>query len=59
MWTAYTNIDTAEGIKAVKDVFLQYPDTKRPDEELLQLLDIYLTRNKFKFNNINNIIINN
>lgn len=51
MDSLYTNIDTTEGIKAVKDIFLQYPHTKRPDEELLQLLEINLTRNDFEFNN--------
>lgn len=43
----YTNIETAEAIKAVKDIFSRYPDAKRPDKEILLLLDINLTRNDF------------
>lgn len=46
----YTNIDTAEGIQAVKNLFRRYPDKKRPEKELLQLLEINLTRNDFEFN---------
>lgn len=45
----YTNIDIDAGISAVKKMFLRYPDPKRPDEELLQLLDINLRRNDFMF----------
>lgn len=47
----YTNIDIPNGIKAVKNIFAKYPDPKRPDAELLQLLEINLTRNDFVFNN--------
>lgn len=46
----YTNIPIQAGINCVKKVFEKYPDPKRPDEELLQLLDINLTRNDFMFN---------
>ena len=52
-WTQialYTNIDIAEGLQAVKNVFCKYTDITRPDKELLQLLDINLTRNDFEFN---------
>ncbi|XP_024120271.1 uncharacterized protein LOC112141375, partial [Oryzias melastigma] len=45
----YTNIDIEEGIQAVKRIFLKYPDSKRPDKELLQLLEINLKRNDFQF----------
>ena len=45
----YTNIDTLQGISAVKNIFLKYPDSKRPDKEILQLLEINLTRNDFEF----------
>lgn len=45
----YTNIDIPSGIKAVKKAFAKYPDPKRPDTELLQLLEINLTRNDFVF----------
>lgn len=46
----YTNIDIDAGLSAVKDIFRRYPDPKRPEEELLQLLDINLRRNDFVFN---------
>lgn len=46
----YTNIDIQEGIQVIKDVFFRFPDKKRPDKELLQLLEINLTRNDFEFN---------
>lgn len=45
----YTNIDISEGIQAVKNIFRKYPDKKRPEKELLQLLDINLRRNDFEF----------
>lgn len=45
----YTNIDIEAGIAAVKKIFARYPDPKRPDEELIQLLDINLKRNDFIF----------
>ena len=45
----YTNIDIQAGLNAVKKVFEKFPDPKRPDEELLQLLEINLTRNDFVF----------
>lgn len=45
----YTNIDIQAGLNAVKKMFEKYPDPKRPDEELLQLLEINLTRNDFVF----------
>lgn len=46
----YTNIVTTEGMRAVKRAFLKHPDPKRPDEEILKLLFINLTRNDFEFN---------
>lgn len=46
----YTNIDIQSGISSVKKCFEKYPDPKRPDEELLQLLEINLTKNDFVFN---------
>lgn len=45
----YTNIPIQAGIACVKKVFEKFPDSKRPDEELLKLLDINLTRNDFMF----------
>ncbi|GAA6073383.1 uncharacterized protein LOC105358296 isoform X1 [Tachysurus ichikawai] len=46
----YTNIDTRDGIRAVKNIFQKYPDISRPDKELIQLLTINLNRNDFEFN---------
>lgn len=45
----YTNIDTPSGIQAVKNIFFKYPDKKRPEKELIELLEINLTRNDFLF----------
>lgn len=45
----YTNINTESGIKAVKNIFQRYPNKKRPEKELIQLLTINLTRNDFVF----------
>jgi len=45
----YTNIDTQLGLKAVQQVFKKYPDPARPDEALLQLLKLGLTKNDFEF----------
>lgn len=45
----YTNIPIAAGLETVKKVFLKYPDESRPDEEVLRLLEINLTRNDFVF----------
>lgn len=46
----YTNIPIQSGIDCVKQIFQRYPDPKRPDQQLLQLLDINLRRNDFVFN---------
>ncbi|KAK2846437.1 hypothetical protein Q5P01_009436 [Channa striata] len=45
----YTNIDIRTGLASVKKVFEEHPDPHRPDGELLQLLEINLTRNDFVF----------
>lgn len=45
----YTNIDTSQGMAAVKQAFQKHYVKKRPDKELLQLLEINLTRNDFIF----------
>lgn len=45
----YTNIDIDAGLSAVKKIFHKYPDPRRPDQELLELLDINLRRNDFVF----------
>jgi len=46
----YTNIPIEAGLETVKKVFLEYPKEDRPDEEVLKLLKINLTRNDFVFN---------
>jgi len=46
----YTNINTATGIQAIRNIFKRYPDNTRPDTEILQLLEISLTSNDFLFN---------
>jgi len=46
----YTNIETKEGLQAVKNTFQKRHDKRRPDKELLQLLEINLTKNDFEFN---------
>lgn len=46
----YTNIVIEKGLKTVKKFLKKYPEENRPDEELLQLLDINLNRNDFEFN---------
>ncbi|XP_041928729.1 uncharacterized protein LOC121693401 [Alosa sapidissima] len=45
----YTNIDTISGLQAVQHKFTQFPDPTRPDNTLLQLLEICLTHNDFEF----------
>lgn len=45
----YTNIDTTEGIQAVKEIFQRNHVKNRPDKELLKLLEINLTKNDFEF----------
>lgn len=47
----YTNIDTRLGLKAVREVLIRHPDPNRPDEALLRLLELGLTKNDFIFNN--------
>lgn len=46
----YTNIETEAGLEAVKDWFQKYPNRRRPDKQVLELLKINLTRNDFEFN---------
>ena len=45
----YTNINTGAGLQAIKDIFQKYPDRSRPDSELLELLELNLTKNDFEF----------
>lgn len=46
----YTNIDISAGLEAVREWFTRYPDKNRPEKQLLELLEINLTRNDFEFN---------
>lgn len=47
----YTNINTEMGLRAVSNIFRRFPDTTRPDAEVLRLLEICLTNNDFQFDN--------
>lgn len=49
----YTNIDTQKGLEAIRKIFNQNPDPTRPDQDLLELLQINLTCNDFQFNGQN------
>ena len=45
----YTNMQIDRSIAAVREIFAEYPDFRRPDEEIIKLLEIALTRNDFEF----------
>jgi len=45
----YTNMKIELILKAVKEIFQEFPVHGRPDKELLNLLEITLTRNDFVF----------
>ena len=45
----YTNMDIDLILETVKQAFLEFPDSTRPDEELLDLLEITLRNNDFEF----------
>jgi len=45
----YTNIDLDAGITAIRKSFDKYPDEDRPDEEILELLELSVKGNDFKF----------
>ena len=46
----YTNKDKTIGLKTVAHFFQTYPDIRRPDKEILQLLEVSLKNNDFFFN---------
>lgn len=46
----YTNIDIQAGLQTVKRIFEKHPNPQRPDEEVLKLLELNLTKNDFLFN---------
>lgn len=45
----YTNMNIDRTLDTVKDFFGRYPDPKRPDKELLELLEIAMKSNDFSF----------
>ena len=45
----YTNIDNRAGIAAIRTLFDKYPNPKRPDQQILELLDLSLSNNDFQF----------
>jgi hypothetical protein len=45
----YTNMNIDIILKTVEQTFLEYPDSTRPDKELLDLLEITLRNNDFEF----------
>ncbi|KAI2647985.1 hypothetical protein H4Q32_026593 [Labeo rohita] len=45
----YTNIETPLGLQAIRNIFNKHPDPSRPDEALLNLLELSLTCNDFEF----------
>nr|XP_049605251.1 uncharacterized protein LOC125985971 isoform X1 [Syngnathus scovelli]XP_049605252.1 uncharacterized protein LOC125985971 isoform X1 [Syngnathus scovelli]XP_049605253.1 uncharacterized protein LOC125985971 isoform X1 [Syngnathus scovelli]XP_049605254.1 uncharacterized protein LOC125985971 isoform X1 [Syngnathus scovelli]XP_049605255.1 uncharacterized protein LOC125985971 isoform X1 [Syngnathus scovelli]XP_049617684.1 uncharacterized protein LOC125992623 [Syngnathus scovelli]XP_049617685.1 u len=47
----YTNIETARGLEAVRNVLARNPILGRPDEHILALLELNLTKNDFQFDN--------
>ena len=46
----YTNINTTLGLQTIQTIFNRYPDPKRPDKEILTLLELCLKYNDFEFN---------
>ena len=46
----YTNIDHESGLAAVRKAFKDNPDDRRPDEHILDLLELSLKNNYFQFN---------
>ena len=46
----YTNIDHDSGLAAIKKAFDTNPDPRRPDQHILDLLELSLKNNDFQFN---------
>ena len=46
----YTNIGTDAGINSVKRAFDMYPDSDRPDKNIIDMLELRLKGNDFEFN---------
>ena len=45
----YPNMLISRSLQVVRDIFLSNPDPSRPDEEIIRLLELSLTRNDFVF----------
>jgi hypothetical protein len=45
----YTNIDIEKGLNSIRRAFADYPDTNRPDREVIALLELSLKGNDFEF----------
>jgi hypothetical protein len=45
----YTNMNISRSLKIVQDIFSLFPDPRRPDSHLLELLNICLRCNDFEF----------
>ena len=46
----YTNMDIPRTLEIVRETLLQHPETNRPDDYILRLLEITLYNNDFEFN---------
>ena len=46
----YTNIDTTHGLECVKKTLQENPVSDRPDDLILDILDLCLKNNYFEFN---------
>ena len=53
----YTNIPIDGALKAIKEMFIRYPNLSRTDGVILKLLHIILNNNDFSFNN--NVYVQN
>lgn len=51
MCSLYTNIEIPGGVGAIQRILARHPDPNRPDDSLLRLLEISLTRNDLVFQN--------
>ena len=53
----YTNIPIDGALKAIKEMFIRYPNSSRTDGVILKLLHIILNNNDFSFSN--NVYVQN
>ena len=45
----YTNMDIDLTISIIHEIFAEFPDSRRPDKQLLRLLELTLRNNDFEF----------